>query len=243
MRSSTHEFFWKLLNSLTQTSTSYQVLMDKLGVKRGKIAKAVHTLEQKGFIGTEWGNGPFLLKRPDRAEFNKEFGLKTRPNTNNSRMVECTICNESKQVEIKKVGNLEHYFIPNTMIQWADKVPIGDKSFLKGNVCPDCVDLQEILDDPNVEYSDRKCKTCKALLTKDRYYECYLCKPELPLVDDDFIFEHTDDSDIDELFFEALNDGIDADIMEARRKVNGYGQNNNHLFASKKTRPEGSSSH
>jgi hypothetical protein len=153
----------------------------------------------------------------------------------------CSICDEEKQREKKTLPDGKTiYVIPNTMIEWGTKVPIGDKSFVAGHVCPDCVVLKDLMDDP-IPLLVRMCVECSKELTPDRYFKCYACQPELPIVDEDWIFEDTDDSDIDEQFFEALDDGIASDIMSARRKANGYGKNgygnNNYLFKNQSPKP------
>lgn len=46
----------------------------------------------------------------------------------------------------------------------------------RGRRCPACVNAPKIVE----EYSHRPCRTCKGKMTKDRYYDCKVCVPELP---------------------------------------------------------------
>lgn len=44
----------------------------------------------------------------------------------------------------------------------------------------------------------RKCRDCQQFLPQSRYFRCYSCQPELPLEDDDFLFQGVGDEGITE---------------------------------------------
>lgn len=49
--------------------------------------------------------------------------------------------------------------------------------------CPDC--MVRTID----KATKRKCRDCSKYLPASRYFKCYICQPELPDIDDDFIYE------------------------------------------------------
>ena len=57
----------------------------------------------------------------------------------------------------------------------------------------------------------RFCRSCKTLLPVERYFECFTCKPELPSIDDDFIYMGSDSIDF---FGDASDEWEELDVSE-----------------------------
>jgi biotin operon repressor len=215
MTPETNELLVKLLNHLKPNPTSNAELMKALGIGRGKLRNLVTKLKKIGYVGTSYG-GVYLLKF-EYDVWSMLDSLELPSRVGKVKLARCTICHEMKQKERKVLtdGKVVHV-IPNTMIEWSDKVPI-DSGYVKGMVCPDCIALEDLMDEPS-KVSDRKCAGCGNNLPKARYFQCYDCKPEMiPKVagievDEDFLYEDGD-TNLDEDFFETL-ESLVGDVNE-----------------------------
>lgn len=92
--------------------------------------------------------------------------------------VECTLCEESKPRITKREGKKTRNTSPDGRV-WS------------GRRCPDCLaDSYTKLD--TIQMTTKKCREegCNNFLPATRYFKCLDCQPELPSVNDDFIY-HT----------------------------------------------------
>lgn len=109
------------------------------------------------------------------------------------KIITCSICDCNVEKQAVDYDGHIIYIDPKTEQVW------------KKNVCPECVAIWNTLDDPNKKLTQRKCDMCSCFLPSSRYYNCENCEPNLPNINEDFMYENSPDMDIDEEFFETIN--------------------------------------
>lgn len=74
----------------------------------------------------------------------------------------------------------------------------------------------------------RKCRQCSKFLPASRYFNCHTCQPELPSVNEDFIFEDVNDWRIDDDLYDAFESEESFDAFT--KKAGEYKKQEDHIL-------------
>lgn len=171
----------EMLNQLSDKPKSLSELAGILNEKRTAVAYVSKQLKEAGLLRVVAGplGGVIRKKVPTESQLLQALGYYSAP-----KPFICDLC-EEKKVRIKERSetSAKVYFVDTEGKRW------------NGLTCPDCVEL-----DNSVAYGQalklhlttRKCRECGTFLTKDRYFNCIDCMPELPNMDDDYIYDATE---------------------------------------------------
>lgn len=163
------------VNQLTDQPQSLDKIAKALGKTKSNCSQIYFRLKKAGLIIMVPRNPRGIKRVPGKvvteADVIKAFAY-TRPG--DSQLVECRGCNEKKK-RIAIAGTTMYY--------------VDDKgSRWYGRMCPECK-ADTYVTATKETITSRKCRSCPNFLPASRYFHCYLCQPELPSVDDDYIYE------------------------------------------------------
>lgn len=173
------------VNQLTDVPQSLESIAKALGKTKSNCSQVYYRLKKAGLILMTNRSPRGIRKVPDRVvtqeDIVKAFGY-TRPG--DSQLVTCVGCGEKKKRFA--VAGVTMYFVNEKGSRWY------------GKNCPECK-AHTYVTATKEATTNRKCRSCNGYLPASRYFQCYVCQPELPLVDDDFIYEGGDSSSLDDL--------------------------------------------
>lgn len=171
----------EMISQLSNKPKSLTELSEALNEKRTVVAYVSRQLKEAGLLKVVTGptGGIMRKKEPSEVELLQALGYYSAP-----KPFQCDLCDEKKaRIKEKSPTSSKVYFVDAAGKRW------------DGFTCPDCVEI-----DNTVAYgkaltlhlSTRKCRECNKFLTKDRYFNCIDCMPELSSMDDDYIYEATE---------------------------------------------------
>lgn len=161
----------KFVNLLTDKPQSLQSLAEQLGKTRDNLWHLFKKLKEAKVIQVSMGIYGGITRKADvdysEAAIREVLGYAKIKEIDNK----CRICKERKP----KLSVERNFYVDDKNRRWA------------GRKCPDCAAVEHKKLEP-VKITHRKCRDCGCNLPITRYFKCHNCQPELPNMDDDFIY-------------------------------------------------------
>jgi biotin operon repressor len=177
-RSERVELTVQLLGLLTEQPQSLESVATRLGKTRDNLWHIFLKLKKAKMIQVLMGPKGGIKRSPN-LEYT-EYSIRDLFGYNKQEQeqrVLCTFCDTVKDRIFVHSDGGKFVYVDKDNRRW------------KGRKCPECCYEESNKYVPDVMTS-RKCrnKSCRAPLPASRYFDCYDCKPELPSVDEDYLY-------------------------------------------------------